>query len=113
LQCMARSDDQDSPKSPFSVAERQYLQQTKVSELSELARELALCNAAEEQVDESRDLRAKVMCNLCKEAEKGAALECGHCFCISCVQNMVTLRRRKCPACGLPFATQAVRRIYL
>jgi len=66
---------------------------------------------AEEQVDYYRRM---VKCTLCQENEKNAIIvKCGHTFCRECIDDRLSNRNRKCPACSQQFDYQGVKELFL
>ncbi|KAI8817597.1 uncharacterized protein EV422DRAFT_541347 [Fimicolochytrium jonesii] len=63
---------------------------------------------------ELEQLRMLLRCSSCVTNLKShVLLKCMHTFCKDCIDHQVTSRQRKCPTCGLTFAHQDVRQVYL
>eukprot|EP00923_Selenidium_pygospionis_P019397 GHVN01033931.1.p3 GENE.GHVN01033931.1~~GHVN01033931.1.p3 ORF type:complete len:434 (+),score=87.78 GHVN01033931.1:1171-2472(+) len=55
-----------------------------------------------------------VRCTICEENNKDTVIvRCGHLFCLSCAEDRLKTRLRKCPTCGEAFGASDVRRVYL
>ncbi|KAI9102032.1 hypothetical protein DFS34DRAFT_647815 [Phlyctochytrium arcticum] len=53
-------------------------------------------------------------CSSCNDNFKSHVLsKCMHTFCKSCIEHMWNSRQRKCPTCGIAFAHQDIRQVYL
>ncbi|KNC97517.1 uncharacterized protein SPPG_09429 [Spizellomyces punctatus DAOM BR117] len=53
-------------------------------------------------------------CSSCNNNFKSHVLnKCMHTFCKDCIDDMWTSRQRKCPTCGIAFAQQDIRQVYL
>eukprot|EP00298_Acanthocystis_sp_HF-20_P029467 c8355_g1_i1.p1 GENE.c8355_g1_i1~~c8355_g1_i1.p1 ORF type:complete len:616 (-),score=283.01 c8355_g1_i1:58-1662(-) len=64
--------------------------------------------------EELKDYKTKVKCPVCNSKQRNTAImKCGHTFCKNCVQQNLSIRNRKCPSCGKPFAESDVHTIYL
>ncbi|CAG9465488.1 unnamed protein product [Pedinophyceae sp. YPF-701] len=71
----------------------------------------ALGDSATKELEVLRDV---CYCSLCKVNVRDQALaRCGHTFCTDCIQKRIRLRDRKCPSCGIGFAVEDAKRIYL
>jgi E3 ubiquitin-protein ligase BRE1 len=61
-----------------------------------------------------KNLRNKVMCNVCNEREKQVMLtRCCHTFCKECIDERIKGRGRNCPSCNDKFDAKEVSRIFL
>ncbi|WFD18590.1 RING-type E3 ubiquitin transferase [Malassezia caprae] len=59
-------------------------------------------------------LNALLRCSACKERYRDRIItRCLHTFCEACVNARIQTRQRKCPHCGLAFATSDVQVLYL
>jgi len=59
-------------------------------------------------------LNSLLRCSSCKERYRDRIiLRCLHTFCEACVNARIQTRQRKCPHCGLAFATSDVQVLYL
>ena len=59
-------------------------------------------------------LNSLLRCSSCKERYRDRIiLRCLHTFCEACVSARIQTRQRKCPHCGLAFATSDVQVLYL
>jgi E3 ubiquitin-protein ligase BRE1 len=55
-----------------------------------------------------------IKCTLCKANDKNAIItKCCHTFCKDCIDQRLSLRNRKCPACSIQFDYQSARELYL
>ncbi|RYG50055.1 hypothetical protein EON67_05985 [archaeon] len=58
-------------------------------------------------------LRSRLECSVCRKNFKDVVLmRCSHLFCQECIDNNIKARHRKCPACGKPFGTDDVKKVY-
>ena len=94
--------------------ERDTLQR-RVSRLSASASAGAGGGVASSEVEEQVDYyRRMVKCTLCQENEKNAIIiKCGHTFCRDCIDDRLSNRNRKCPACSQQFDYQGVKELFL
>ncbi|CRK41226.1 hypothetical protein BN1723_015877 [Verticillium longisporum] len=60
----------------------------------------ALSNSSEEE----EMLRSYALCSVCRNNFKDTVLKtCGHLFCMSCIDDRISNRMRKCPTCATSF----------
>ncbi|KAI9197286.1 uncharacterized protein BJ171DRAFT_559421 [Polychytrium aggregatum] len=60
------------------------------------------------------DYKLLLKCSSCNTNFKShTLLKCMHTFCKGCIDDMCASRQRKCPTCGLTFAHQDIREVYL
>jgi E3 ubiquitin-protein ligase BRE1 len=60
------------------------------------------------------DYKRMLTCQVCCTKHKDTCISrCGHAFCKDCVADMVRVRNRKCPACGLKFGENDTHELYL
>uniref|UniRef100_A0A7S4KY00 E3 ubiquitin protein ligase n=1 Tax=Paramoeba aestuarina TaxID=180227 RepID=A0A7S4KY00_9EUKA len=74
----------------------------------------SLSKSSEVAEEEIKELRRQLQCDVCKDRRKGCIVtKCWHIFCRQCIEDSLTARRRKCPACGRAISRNEVQDIYL
>ena len=93
------------------VQEEKDSLQRKVERSSKIASSSKSSEVVEEEL---KDLRRQLQCDVCKDRRKGCIVtKCWHIFCRQCIEDSLTARRRKCPACGRAISRSDVQDIYL
>lgn len=68
----------------------------------------------EEDEEINQALLNMTKCQLCTKNFKDVALKtCGHCFCMTCVDDRLNSRMRKCPSCNSQFSRYDLLNIHL
>lgn len=63
--------------------------------------------------EEVQDAKDRALCPLCEQRNPRNCLlkECGHTFCLACIQAQIKSRNRACPSCNKKFAESYVKEI--
>jgi hypothetical protein len=55
--------------------------------------------------ENAKQMQMRLECPICLENVKNAALECGHCYCPKCLEDMrIEKGKSECPQCFVPYA---------